>query len=215
MDPISINEFVKNNKLKILNEEKIKKYVSSFSEAFKLFSDCVSNYDMELEFNGYHFKNVLLMYDKLASCVKDDMNHTETIDNIDSHKIAAIFLVCLLKYENIIVVKKKNQTVASSIKPQYKNTFLDFPVIYFSYILGIVIMESIININSVPKINYAIDSNYGKEFAKLIYGNRNAILTPTGAICNNSIKGIFCLSHIFYFIEKSIIKNKILQKPSN
>lgn len=209
MDAFNIKEFIEKNNLKVLDEAKIKKYITSIYQSFVILKNYANPYDMELEFKPNYLKNIFLMYDKLASCVKEDMNHTDSEENIDSHKIAAIFLVCLLKYENIIVVNNKIKSVSSSIKPQYKNTFMDFPVIYFSYILGVTIMESIININSNTKIKYTINGNYGKEFAKLIYGNKNAILTPTGAICNNSIKGIFCLSHIFYFIERTTVKNKI------
>lgn len=75
-------------------------------------------------------------------------------------------------------------------------------------------MENMYNIEKSEKIDYQIDLEYGKKFTIFIYGNKDAIFHPSG-VCNNSIKGVFCLSHIFYFIEKTIIKNKISQSPSN
>lgn len=202
-----INIFISKNQLSILNKEKIIRYIIAFYKTKEIFAEILQTSKLTLNTKDEDLFKILKLYDRIAQCIKVEMFKTSDIENIDSHKISSIFLICLLRYNNFVFVTRNTQSNNSSIisKNQERSTFEKFPHIYFSYILGIVIMENMYNIEKSEKIDYQIDMEYGKEFAKLIYGNKDAILHPSG-ICNNSIKGVFCLSHIFYFIEKTIIK---------
>lgn len=190
---------MKNKDIVVLTQEKKRNYFRAFQTAFKIFKDEIAK-DKNFEINNNIVASIINKYDNLGKCLKQAMNHTHRDENIDSHKIASIFLVLILKNHDVIIppaLKEKGED----------STFYHIPHIYFGFILGVVIMESIHNIDKEDKITYDVNTKYGKEFAKMIFANKKAIITPAiSAECNESIKGIFCLSHIFYFIERTADK---------
>lgn len=203
-----IDNLINNNSLKVLNKEKIANYILAFNSSIDIFELMLKEKNLSLDVDFKKFFDALILYDRVANCVKVDMEHHKETENIDSHKIASIFLICLLKFDSILMVKKNQRTESSSIIKKTESTYENYPNIYFSYVFGIVLMESIYNIEIINKKSYEIDMKYGVDFVKLIYGNKSAILHPSGP-CNNSVKGVFCLSHIFYFIEKTINKTDL------
>ena len=203
------NKIFSSSKFSILSEEKIKKYLYAFLKAYMTFKDIAKeDANIEVSLNPNKLINIFQDYEKVASCVKQQMLKLKDGENIDSHKIASIFLVSILKHEQIIIVKYQTQTHSRTIESSLiksKSTYELLPYIYFAFILGVVIMEGMANdvTGQNQQIIYQVDKLYGSEFAKMIYANRNAIILPAKEpFCTESAKGVFCLSHIFYFVEK-------------
>ena len=112
---------------------------------------------------------------------------------VDSHKIAALFTMLIVKHSNVI---KSHCTQGEN------TTFKIIPHIYFAYVYSIVIMESIYNANIQEKVIFNTNMSYAKEFVKLIYANREIVTIPVMMPdCGKAFNGIFLLSHLFYFIE--------------
>ena len=50
MDAFNIKEFIERNNLKVLDEAKIKKYITSIYQSVAILKNYANQYDMELEF---------------------------------------------------------------------------------------------------------------------------------------------------------------------
>jgi hypothetical protein len=187
------------NNDEILTIEKKRKYAKAFISAFNIFNNMEETKNIEFILNKELIIKIFEDYEKIVKCVKKEMLQLHDNENIDSHKISSIFLIAILKHKNIVTAtiteKEKKQGILT--------TFHKLPHIYFAFILGTVIMEGIYNISSKIKVTFNINMNYGKEFVKLIYANQQAIISPAHRqVCDATAKGVFCLSHLFYFIEK-------------
>lgn len=187
----------------ILSREKQHNYYRAFQTAFQEFKQITG--DSRFDIQDKEVISIIKKYDRIAKCLKQHMNHGDN-DHIDSHKISSIFLVLILNNGNLIVKPEP---------PSYANkqtsAFYLIPEIYFAFILGVVIMEGMYNIGIKEKVNFEIDNRYGYEFAKMIFANRdNIILIAKNKDCDNTINRIFCLSHIFYFIEKMADKSPVV-----
>lgn len=179
----------------VLSKEKRRNYFRAFETTLKIFRNIVNNQNIDLDYKKVAV--IIYKYDKLALCLKEKMGQCSEKDHIDSHKISSLFLILMLKYNTFINLNKAN------ISPNSAYYYLS--EIYFAFIFGIVVMESMYNIgkSDSEKKTYKVNKDYGKEFAKMVYANKRAILSPTmSSACNDTIKGAFCLSHIFYFIEQ-------------
>lgn len=208
----TIKQFISQNNFEVLNYDKIAKYYIAINSTLSIFSKiAMDDANIEITVDKNQIFKVLKDYDKVAKCVKKTMfGDNEDMEHIDSHKIASIFLVAILKNDKFVIAKRNQQVQKSNIVND-RSTYEEQPAIYFSYILGIVIMEAMYNIGKQQRVIYSTDKAYGVEFAKMIYANKDAIISPAKSdVCSNTAKGIFCLSHIFYFIEKSANK-----KPHN
>lgn len=200
----------------ILTEKKIRNYLGAFREAFKLFDneinkELVQVEDQELKkmyfnYDNTKLKEILRDYSKIAKCVKDAMGKSlggklpkELVSDeefIDSHKIASIFVIVILKHSDVIKTFITNTGETTTVAK--------IPHIYFAFVLGVVIIEGMYNAkNPDNQKTFYINKDYWTDFVKLVYANREAIQKPLSFVeCNGSINGLFFMSHLFYFIEK-------------
>lgn len=187
------------NPSEILNVDKQRKYFRAFETAFKLLEELAPHIPFDL--NRGLIKYIFKDYEKIVRCVKKEMMQLNDDENIDSHKISSIFLIVILKHTNIVKAEQRWKDVQKN----GLSTFHKIPHIYFAFILGSVIMEALYNEEHKKEgqgqIIFNINMGYGKEFAKMVYANQKTIVTPALTQCSESAKVVFCMSHIFYFIE--------------
>lgn len=181
----------------ILTKDKQLNYITALIKSIRELQEQASQCGITITFDNLIAKNILKDYEKMLKCLKTHTMHINHSDRIDSHKIAALFLVSILK--NFTIVQSESRIFNASLQV--------IPYIHLSFIMGIYIMESMYNADEHEKVSFKIDMKYAKEFVKLIYANQATIVMPAKSIdCNESYKSIFCLSHLFYFIEKSVEK---------
>lgn len=177
----------------ILTKVKQKNYVTVLLKSIRELQEQAKECEISISFDKNVIKNILKDYDKMLECFKTHVMCIDHHDKIDSHKIAAIFLISILK--NFDIVKSESKHTNSPLHV--------VPFIHLGFIMGICIMESMYNRGNNKKVEFGIDRKYGNEFVKLIHANKDIFVEPGKSIeCNGSYKVIFCLSHLFYFIEK-------------
>jgi len=211
---------------KVLTESKRRNYSFAIFEACKQFEEIVKD-DLDRQFLQYikdtsgeegvkKFTNkqfykisfdyslvpyILQEYDKLAYCVKQEMDHSKEEENIDEHKIAAIMLLSLLEYKNLIITEEIFKT---------DSTILKVPYLFYSFILGAIIIERMhaLNFPHETKKEFNIDLQYVKHFAKMIYKNQNVLYEPVDRRnCHETVNLVFILSNLFYLFENIFMKN--------
>ena len=190
----------------VLNKEKITNYLEAFDRSFEILKE--EEEYIEYIYNKDDILVIFQDYDKIAKCVKIAMEKHTQDEFIDSHKIAAIFVMLLLKHSKLIT--------AAHIKYEAPDDFDDdsimakLPHIYFAFILGTVIVEGMYNVKNGTNKIFDIKSDYAIDFVKLVYANEKAIASPLQlADCDNRINGIFFLSHLFYFVEIMADKSEV------
>lgn len=179
---------------RVINKDKAKNYFIAIVKSFEILRDIAKKEGIELNLNKNRLLSVVKKYDFMLFCLKKTIMSMGDAQFVDSHKISALFLVSLL-HQKDIVTARCTKTTAMSV----------YPYIYLAFVLGNVIMENMFNEanKTESRIVYNINMNYAKEFVKLIHSNENALLLPAIAVeCNSTYKGMFFLSHLFYFIEQ-------------
>lgn len=191
---------IKDYEYKLLTKEKIRNYARAFFTVTKALLPKLQNASIDL--NHDCILKLFQTYDKIAFCIKEDKESPFYGTNIDSHKISAIFVMVLLKHTDVFRVKKH---IADEIP------FLDALPMYFSIYLGIQLMEGLYNDNNKSnQLNYKIDDNYVLEYVKMVRANHSTIIASAlNEECNSETDNrVFCLSHLFYQIERNLEKIK-------
>lgn len=178
----------------LLPEVKQKNYLTSFYHTKNILNDLLKKEGVTVELDETIIFIIIQEYKKHLKCLKTTMNALGGKDRVDSHKVAALFLMLIVKHSNVV---KATSKISSN------TTFNTIPYIYFAFVYGVVVMEAIYNINRAEKQIFNIHMSYAKEFVKLIYANRDIVTIPVNIPrCGKEFNGIFLLSHLFYFIEK-------------
>jgi len=183
---------------KELPKNKQKNYLTSFYHTKILLNEILEHEGIVVDIDETIVKDIIKEYPKHLKCLRRVMDSMGEKDRVDSHKVSALFLMLIIKHKNV---------VSATSKTTETTTFNTIPHIYFAFVYGVVIMESIYNIDKKEKVVFNINTTYVKEFVKLIYANKDIVTIPVMMPkCEKEFSGIFLLSHLFYFIEKTADK---------
>jgi len=178
----------------LLPKEKQKNYLASFYHTKNILNSLLEKEGITIEINPAMVAVIIREYKKHLQCLKTTMNALGDKDRVDSHKVAALFLMLIVKHKDVI---------SCTSRISLNTTFNTIPYIYFAFVYGVVIMESMYNAKRDSKVIFNTNMTYAKEFVKLIYANRNIVTIPVMMPkCEKEFSGIFLLSHLFYFIEE-------------
>ena len=178
----------------LLPKEKQKNYLTSFYYTKDLLNELLKEEGIAIDINPTIVGDIIKEYSKHLKCLKTVMGAVGDKDRVDSHKVAALFLMLIVKHSNVIT---------STSKTTVNTTFNTIPYMYFAFIFGVVIMEAMYNVARKEKVVFNINMTYAKEFVKLIYANRDIVTFPVMmSNCGKEFSGIFLLSHLFYFVEE-------------
>ncbi len=179
----------------VVSREKLKNYLTAFYQTNKILNKLLKYEGISVEIDKDVVTTILREYQRHLSCLHTTMKISGG-GKVDSHKIAALFTMLIVKHSNV---------VKASSRINCNTSFQIIPHIYFAYVYSLVIMEAMYNINRSGDDRIIFDTNtsYLKEFVKLIYANRDIITIPVMAPeCGKHFSGIFLLSHLYYFIEE-------------
>lgn len=177
----------------LVSREKLKNYTTAFYKTRNILNDLLEYEKISVDVDKEVIVIILKEYKKHLECLHTTMKISGD-GKVDSHKIAALFTMLIVKHSNVVKATSKTNSNTS---------FQVIPFIYFAYIYSLVIMEAMYNIDRSEKVVFDTNTSYLKEFVKLIYANRDIITIPVMIPeCGKHFNGIFLLSHLYYFIEE-------------